>query len=264
MRLYFIRHGQSENNVLWFKNKSPQGRVEDPNLTDLGWQQAHAAGRFLSSLKSDYDENTFGLNGRGLTHLYSSLMQRAVQTAMAISEETGLPVHAWLDLHEGGGIYQDDFENGRKIGRPGNNRPFFETHYPNLVLPEELGTEGWWNRSYEDRHELPERARRMVRTLLDRHGSTDDWVAVVSHGDFYQRVLAILLQLPLRDFHVDYPERTTVFDLSQGHRHKVEGLPENTWFLLNNAAITRIDINGDYLLVAYTNRHDFMPPEMVT
>ncbi len=264
MRMYFIRHGQSENNILWFQNKSSQGRVDDPNLTELGWQQARAAGRYLKTIQSNPDENAFDSNGRGLTHLYTSLMLRAIQTASAISEETGLPVQAWVDLHEGGGIYRDNYETGEKIGQPGNDRQFFETHYPALILPDELGAGGWWNRSYEERHELPERARRTVRSLLEKHGGTDDWVAVVSHGDFYQRILAILLQLPLRDFHVDYPERTTVFDAGQGHKDKIAGLPENAWFLLNNAAITRVDINGDYMLIAYTNRHHFMAPEMVT
>lgn len=264
MRFYFIRHGQSENNVMWFKTKSSKGRVEDPDLTELGLRQSHAAGRFLSQIRTDVGENQFDSNGRGLTHIYTSLMLRAVQTAFAISQETGLPVHALTDLHEGGGIYHDDLTLGQKIGQPGHNRQYFETHYPDLFLPDELGADGWWNRAYEDRHELPERARRLMRTLLDRHGGTNDWVALVSHGDFYQRVLAILLQLPLRDFHVDHPEWSTEFDLEQGHREKISGLPENTWFLLNNAAITRIDINGDYLLIAYTNRHDFIPPELIT
>ena len=36
MRLYFIRHGQSENNALYTATGSDRERVDDPKLTEIG------------------------------------------------------------------------------------------------------------------------------------------------------------------------------------------------------------------------------------
>jgi broad specificity phosphatase PhoE len=46
MQLYFIRHGQSANNRLWDTTSSDEGRVEDPELTDAGQQQAKLVAQF--------------------------------------------------------------------------------------------------------------------------------------------------------------------------------------------------------------------------
>jgi broad specificity phosphatase PhoE len=41
--------------------------------------------------------------------------------------------------------------------------------------------------------------------------------------------------------------------------------PENEhWFIMNNAAITRIDFHPDRVEVVYVNRVDFLPSELVT
>jgi broad specificity phosphatase PhoE len=37
MQLYYIRHAQSENNDLWDRTGSDQGRSEDPKL-DRNWR----------------------------------------------------------------------------------------------------------------------------------------------------------------------------------------------------------------------------------
>jgi hypothetical protein len=36
------------------------------------------------------------------------------------------------------------------------------------------------------------------------------------------------------------------------------------WINMNNCAITRLDIKNSQVVVAYTNRNDFIPPELVT
>ena len=45
MQLYFIRHAQSENNWLFARTGSFDGRHEDPGITHLGQQQARVVGR---------------------------------------------------------------------------------------------------------------------------------------------------------------------------------------------------------------------------
>ena len=154
MQFYFIRHGQSTNNELWLQTGSSNGRSEDPELTETGRQQARAVAEYLSQAtrvteKSDRNRNAQNVGGFGITHLYTSPMIRAVATGTAIAEALDLPLFAWQDLHEAGGIYLDDPLTNEPIGQPGKNRLYFETRFPNLVLPSTFGDGGWWNRPFE-------------------------------------------------------------------------------------------------------------------
>jgi 2,3-bisphosphoglycerate-dependent phosphoglycerate mutase len=240
MQFYFIRHGQSANNLLWDQTGSNVGRSDDAELTDVGRRQAELLARFLrrtdSTINSDAPDR-LNRSGFHLTHLYSSLMVRAVATGSIISEILGLPLIAWEDLHETGGIYMEYPETGEQVGQPGKNRAYFQAHYPRLVLPDHLDENGWWNRPVEPREERPLRAQRFLHELLQRHGQTTDRVAVVSHGAFYNYLMAVILGLPERD---------------------------RLWFILNNAAITRIDFESEHTDVVYMNRADHLPDELIT
>jgi 2,3-bisphosphoglycerate-dependent phosphoglycerate mutase/probable phosphoglycerate mutase len=108
MEIYLIRHGQSVNNAL---GDDLTRRVMDAPLTELGQQQAAHVAQHLAA--ADYPEAAFYHNGRprdhyGLTHLYCSAMQRALQTALPIGQALGLMPEVWVDIHEHGGIYLDD------------------------------------------------------------------------------------------------------------------------------------------------------------
>jgi 2,3-bisphosphoglycerate-dependent phosphoglycerate mutase len=240
MQLYFIRHGQSENNLLWQRTGSSAGRSQDPELTEVGRQQTEILARFLSQTGSDVATQHFdpqNVAGFGITHLYSSLMVRAVATGTAIARALDLPLVAWEQVHEAGGIYHKDVQTGERIGQPGYNRAYFETHYPHLVLSRSLDQRGWWDRPYEEPEQRRERAQCFLFELLDRHGASEDRVAVVSHGGFFNYFVRVLFKLP----------------------------PENEhWFIMNNAAITRIDFHPDRVEVVYVNRVDFLPSELVT
>ena len=240
MQLYFIRHGQSENNALWMSTGSHKWRSEDPGLTEVGRQQAEIVAQFLGQA-----DPTPTLNGRdiqnvagfGVTHLYSSLMVRAVTTGSIIATALGLPLAAWEDTHEWGGIYLRDEQTDEPIGLPGRNRAYFEQHFPDFVLPDSLGEVGWWNRPFEEPEQRLPRARCFLRDLIERHGHTDDRVAVVSHGGFFNFLLAAILDMPGRE----------------GYR-----------FFLNNAAISRFDFNDEDTWLVYLNRVDFLPKELIT
>ncbi len=239
MEFYFIRHGQSENNRLWATSGSYEGRHEDPPLTDVGREQARRLAEFLRQpglAHSGELPDIHNVSGFDLTHLYCSLMIRAVETGMAVSEALGLPLVAWEDAHEVGGIHQVDLSSGERQGLPGRNRAYFEEHFPDLVLPDSLAEGGWWDRPCESREQALGRARRFVRDLLTRHGE-DDRVAVISHGDFYNCVLSAIFDLPTDD---------------------------KAWFSLNNVGLTRINFEGDSVWLAYANRVDFLPPELIT
>jgi 2,3-bisphosphoglycerate-dependent phosphoglycerate mutase len=224
MQLFFIRHGQSTNNQLYATTGSDKGRNCDPDLTEIGRKQAHLLAEYLDQGRTC------------ITHLYTSLMVRAVSTGAVVAERLGLPLVAWPDLHEEGGIYLSD-DSGKPEGQPGKDRAYFKEHFPMLVLPVTLGEGGWWNRPYETTAERPLRAKRLLNELFARHGSSDGCVAVISHGGFYNHVLSTLLNLP------------------DGH---------GWWFVLNNTAITRIDFYPDRTDFVYHNRVHFLPPELIT
>jgi 2,3-bisphosphoglycerate-dependent phosphoglycerate mutase len=240
MQFYFIRHGQSVNNLLWDQTGTNKGRSIDAELSPIGQRQAEILAQFLSRtdpalVVNEHDNHN--LAGFGITHLYTSLMVRAVATATIIADALSLPLVAWEDLHETGGIYVEDEQTGECIGQPGKNRAYFEANYPRLVLPDTLGEAGWWNHPFEEPGQRPIRAQRFLSDLMARHGRTDDRVAVVSHGAFYNYLLAALLKMPQKDGY---------------------------WFHLNNAAITRIDFRDGEIGVVYMNRVDFLPKELVT
>jgi 2,3-bisphosphoglycerate-dependent phosphoglycerate mutase len=242
MQFYFIRHAQSENNARWLENLSYQDRTEDPELTATGYEQARHLARYLSQSPPPRslplpEWNPQNAGGFGLTHIYCSLMVRAVATGTIVARALALPLVAWEDLHETGGILRIDEETEERVGLPGHNRTYFEAHYPGLILPEELGEEGWWNRPVEELEQRPIRARRVLEELLTRHGDSDDRVAVISHGGFFGHLMHIILDLPAES---------------------------PIWFGISNTGITRIDFHEERRIVSYVNKTTHLPRELVT
>jgi len=245
MQFYFIRHAQSANNALYDETGSWDSRDEDPELTAKGQHQAQLLARYVAQADANFDpkrRNEANRFGFGFTHLYTSLMVRAVSTATPLAEVSGLPLQTWFDAHETGGIFLDDLTTGEPVGLPGKTRTDFETRFPNLLLPDWLDHTGWWNRPFEKDEERPVRARRFLTELLTRHGSTEDRVAVVSHGGFYNRFIRALLNWT--------PPNSE--------------WPTGTWFDVNNTSISRFDVNGDSLRIVYLNRTDHLPGELIT
>ncbi|HZY43010.1 MAG TPA: histidine phosphatase family protein [Anaerolineae bacterium] len=239
MEFYFIRHGQSENNLLYDTTGASNGRRDDPELTVTGERQAALLAQYLrraDSVSTHQSPDRLNLAGFGITHLYTSLMVRAIATGTVVARALNIPLVAWQDLHETGGIFNEDPQTGARTGQPGKNRAELAARYPDLVLPVSLGAMGWWNRPFEEREQRPARAERFVRELLERHGGKQDRVAVISHGGFYNVLLRTIFKI----------ERT------------------ECWFGLNNASITRLDFDGENVLLVYMNRVDYLPKELVT
>lgn len=241
MRLFFIRHGQSANNILWDSTGSNKGRSEDPELTEMGQMQAQLLAEFIRRKEDETQKRGISSGTErdsfGFTHLYTSLMVRSVATGTAIAKVVAIPLVAWEEVHECGGIYIDDEVTGLPCGLPGKNRSYFETNYAHLILPESLNEEGWWNRPFEARQTRSERASLVLKTLLERHGGTDDRVAVVSHGAFYMELSRQIFQIN----------------------------NDQSWLMMNNTGISRFDFHdsGEVTLV-YHNRTDHLPEDMIT
>ncbi len=233
MQLYFVRHGQSQNNLLWELHGHELGRSDDPDLTERGLQQAHAVAELIATGHPQYPCQS-NPGGFGISHVYCSLMVRATATGSAIANRLNLPLTAWPEVHETGGIYIEVEE--KNVGQPGKSRSYFLNRFPGLVLPDWVSEAGWWNRPFEERPDRIIRARQVVKQLLEMHGNSDDRVVMVSHGGFYNYLMAALLDLPAR-----HP----------------------TWFLNQNTAISRIDFNQDEVLIVYQNRIDHLGPELL-
>ena len=141
MQLYFIRHAQSTNNLLWDQTNASTGRSMDPDLTDKGWRQARRLAKYLRDNQVAYPtdiRDSHNAYGFGLTHLYTSLMVRSVLTATPLAEAIGKPLQAWVDIHETGGIFLDDEATGLPQGLPGRTRSYLTERFSHLVLPDDL------------------------------------------------------------------------------------------------------------------------------
>ncbi len=238
MRLYLIRHGQSVNNLIWTETQSDKGRSHDPELTTTGYFQAQAVAKFLrEELSKHLPLGGLYSDAASPIILYTSLMTRAVETGRVVARALNVPLVALGDAFESGGLYHKDDETGERHGVAGPNRAHFELHYPELALPEELGDVGWYNRPAEPKEERPQRARRVWDELLKRHGTSEDVIGLITHGGFYNHLLAILLNLSNK---------------------------EDVWFTLNNCALSRIDVTEHGIALVYLNRIDFLPPDLLT
>ena len=244
MQLYMIRHAQSENSDLWARTGSSNGRSPDPLLTEMGQQQAQHLGQHIASGWSQADPNNDPHNRHGyhFTHLYSSLMVRAVATGLAIARQVDLPLVAWETIHETGGIFERDEETAERIGLPGPNRAYFAQHYPQLVLPDSLGEAGWWERPFEPREQAMQRAQLFLQELQGRHGP-EDRVAIVTHGGFFVAVLRTLFGFAT---------------LERGEREN------RIWLHAHNTSITRLQFGEGHVDLIYLNRLDHLPTELIT
>ncbi|MEE8399166.1 MAG: histidine phosphatase family protein [Desulfobacterales bacterium] len=251
MRLYVVRHAQSADNQYVVENahkgvrshgldQSYVNRQADPELSETGQKQIESLGRFLSQKRAGASEKATRIDpfqdSFDFTHIYASLMVRTMATAGAVADALHLTPAIWLDAHEMGGIWEPDGQ-GKPVGSPGKNRAYFQNRFPHFALPDQLGEEGWWNRPVETAADCKHRAGRFFRELMERHGGTQDRVAVVSHGLFYSFMLNAFLNIP------------------SGSRIS---------FAMNNAAMTRIDFVEDSIRVIYQNRSDYFPPELTT
>ncbi len=247
MELYIIRHAQSQNNEIWARTGSEVGRFPDPELTEVGFQQAELVAKRLGGQEtavSTAQSNLHNRNGYQFTHLYTSLQTRAIQTGTPISKAMDLPLVVWEEIHEWGGIYEIDYETNVRTGLPGPNRAYFEERFPHLVLPDTLDGTGWWNRPHEERPETVARVRQFLANFMERHGDTDDRVGIVTHGGFS----AILLSMLNNSFTDD-----NVLDQEK-----------HVWFSHNNTAVSRINFGADHYQFAYLNSVIHLPAELIT
>jgi broad specificity phosphatase PhoE len=195
MRLYVIRHGDAAHTPYTYGVNKP--------LTELGREQARAAGE--------------ALRGHGITHIYSSSVQRTRETAELIAGAMGLPVEHSLDWQE----HLIPAIEGLTLAEVRERWP--------ALSPDRMD-EPWWERDFGPEGEsfpaLWERARRAWQALSERHGATVDTVLLVTHGGFADFFLqaAIGIERPARHIFQFRNAGVAVLN-SEGGPARIEFLP---------------------------------------
>jgi 2,3-bisphosphoglycerate-dependent phosphoglycerate mutase len=249
MQLYFIRHGQSTNNVSWeYRDLEGYDRVSDPPLTELGVRQAQTLADFIASSQVDPNQShSVGAYRHrvSITHLYSSLMIRAIHTGTILSETLGIPLYGLLEAHEIGGIYLETLVDGKtQISfEHGVTPAYLQQSFPDFRLHQPIEERGWWQGGMETVTSPLMRANSVLRLVKERHLDTNDKVAIVTHGGFFNTMARTIFNVSL-----DEPDNTK--------------LP--TWFSFCNCAISRVDFVEGRAVWVYHNRTDFMEDDLVT
>lgn len=238
MRLYFIRHGQSFNNL--HEKSETVKRVEDPPLTEVGLQQAELLGQYMTSHSDPYpvlDPSTIEWGGGfGFTQIWASPMMRALQTALPLSTATGIAPQVWDDIFEVGGIWLEH-EPDVYVGYGGMTRQQMQQDFPTYVLPDSIKDNGWWNRDRESIEQCKARAgivAERLRSMIPY--SENEVIAIVAHQAF----LGLLF------------------------RHMIDVFSDGFWWMHYNTGFTRIDLTADVVLVRYMNRIDHLSNTTIT
>ncbi len=165
--LVIVRHGRTA----WNREVRFRGRMDLP-LDEVGLQQAEAAARAVFA------------RWPALSAIYSSPLQRAVQTATPIATRYGLPVQPHAALL--------DVDYGEWTGRTPEEVAASDPERFRLWLsaPHALTFPGG-----DSLPRLQERLRRLLDELEQRHAGQT--VALVSHQLVNRVLLATLLDLPL-------------------------------------------------------------------
>lgn len=244
MKLYLIRHAESVNNALYSRTGGQEGRVPDPDITEIGHQQAQRLARLLADESAEPRKTLSSKQtGFGLTHLYCSLMTRTIQTGSYIAEACGLKLITLNNTFERGGIYQIN-EHGIPVGLPGPGRYYFMDRFPKLILPESIGQTGWYNRPFETESMFVQRMKKAVREIINRHAGTEHSVALVAHGHFIDQFVNELMRI-------------------ERHTNNYTNEFKLNW-KFHNASISRIEFVDGATIVVYLNRIDHLSADLVT
>jgi len=168
MRLYLVRHGQSDGNV-----GSDGG--PDPALTELGHKQA--------ALASDR------LAAEGIEAVHCSPLRRALETATIIGERLGLTPSVWVELCEKWG--------GEPTPRrrwPGRRE--IQAAFPNSLFPDDMPEQEWWRATGETELDAFMRAGVVEARVRRLYESTDKRVLMITHGTFGAILISQILGAP--------------------------------------------------------------------
>ena len=237
MKIFIIRHAESDNNKNWFFNHDDTNRSNDPAISDLGKKQADCLRAFLQDHLEEFD----------FTRIYISPFLRTLQTAAFFHHLYDVPKVVWKPIHENGGCVDNNIETGEWTGASGMGRSEIVAKFPHFEVSDEIDESGWWNRPVpEPRGERGNRAQQVIMKLTQKFEKTNEHIALVSHGGFHPNIINALIG-------INSP--------NDSYRY---------WFEAQNTGITcfvygneRGDgFNPDEWRIDYVNRHEWLPKEL--
>jgi probable phosphoglycerate mutase len=164
MRIYFVRHGQSEANVL----RVISNRDLPHSLTDVGLRQAEALARTLADVS--------------LAAIYSSPIVRALETAQIVGHAKNLPVEIVDALREP--------DCGIMEGR-GDAEAWAE--HDRAVSDWLAGQHDSCIEGGESYNDLRARFVPFIDRLVADHGGTDHHLLLITHGSLLYLMLPLVL-----------------------------------------------------------------------
>ena len=245
-KLYLIRHAQSANNAIWDGSDFHVDRDVDPEITEIGHQQAEVLAQHLAHPETEPRQHPFidsDSRSHAITHVYCSLMTRSILTAEYVAKACELPLEAQSDVFERHGIYEFDEERNHR-GVPGQGRDYFETRFPALQLPADFNDAGWWSRPAEDDDSFLERMKNVVERFKERLWQKDENIALIAHGDFIDQFVNELMGI-------------------ERHQHNYDNHWVANW-TFHNTSISRVDLVDGAYNVVYLNKIDHLEAGLVT
>jgi broad specificity phosphatase PhoE len=225
MRIYFLRHAESDNNAKQHndthaaetdgpdkkRQKTKGERQPDPACTEKGGKQASVAGKFFAALNQSKTCAHPKVKG-----IYTSAMRRALHTTEKLVQELGsdIPVVVWKEMHEEGGT----FNGSRRISAEesaklplvhGQTPDEVKALIPHATIPDDFSFDGadakmgWWPGGRETPEACQARAQlcadKVWKLCADCAGESSEeesaYVFVV-HGLSFDRMLKALLSIP--------------------------------------------------------------------
>lgn len=195
MRVYVVRHAQSANNALSVPSLMNPDRDSDPTLTETGFKQAAALGKFVGERFGDGAVADGSIPGKHqIKKLLVSPMRRCMLTATPMSAKLGVPITVRADMHEHGGCFDGSPGSvGGVVGRPGLTKAQLEREFPGCVVPVEL-IKGWWSEQ-SGCETVPQAQARVLQVkqwlweMADGWKEKDGAVCLVVHGMFIDILL---------------------------------------------------------------------------
>lgn len=167
--VYFIRHGESVTNL----DKRFTGQLDEP-LTEKGRAQAALTGEFLKNVP--------------FAAFYSSDLQRAYDTAVAIAGYHGLPVTGMEAFREiNGGLWQGLSYDELPIKFPED----FSLWRTEIGMATCTGGESML--------QVQQRAVAALNDLVAKH--PDDTICITAHGGVLRVLIAYITGVPMTELH---------------------------------------------------------------
>ena len=193
MKLYFARHGESEANI----QKVISNRGFQHPLTDKGREQAHTLASALRDIP--------------ITHLYSSPLQRAVETAQIVGASKGLTYEITDALRE--------YDCGALEGQ--GDAASWALHEQTWRDWLERGLLDSCPEGGESFHDIRARFVPFIESLIAQHAGTDTHILLIGHGGTYRAMLPLALDNVDNTFSVAHTMSNASYVQAQWQRERL-------------------------------------------